>query len=258
MAFSASWLALREPVDKAARDGNLMQKAVALAGDTPTVLDLGSGTGSTVRAFGSLLPTSTNWTLVDIDSELLAVAGQMIPTASLHKADLGEVNQLPVEGVDLVTGSALLDLVTEQWLKEISHRFEVPCYFALTYDGRMLWEPAASEDEQITKSFNLHQQQDKGMGEALGPRAIEVAVSVFEQAGFEVFVADSDWELTSADSDLHLELLRGIASAASKMGNLASEQWLQDKLQKIDSLGCTIGHKDILAIPSNSISGGEK
>jgi len=258
LAFSASWLALREPVDKAARDGNLMQKAVALAGDTPTVLDLGSGTGSTVRAFGSLLPTSTNWTLVDIDSELLAVAGQMIPTASLHKADLGEVNQLPVEGVDLVTGSALLDLVTEQWLKEISHRFEVPFYFALTYDGRMLWEPAASEDEQITKSFNLHQQQDKGMGEALGPRAIEVAVSVFEQAGFEVFVADSDWELTSADSDLHLELLRGIASASSEMGDLLADKWLEDKLQKIDSLGCTIGHKDILAIPSNSISGGEK
>ena len=258
MAFSASWLALREPVDKAARDGNLMQKAVALAGDTPTVLDLGSGTGSTVRAFGSLLPTSTNWTLVDIDSELLAVAGQMIPTASLHKADLGEVNQLPVEGVDLVTGSALLDLVTEQWLKEISHRFEVPCYFALTYDGRMLWEPAASEDEQITKSFNLHQQQDKGMGEALGPRAIEVAVSVFEQAGFEVFVSDSDWELTSADGDLHVELLRGIASAASEMGDLVAEKWLGDKLQNIDSLSCTIGHKDILAIPSNSMSGGEK
>ena len=258
MAFSASWLALREPADQAARDVGLMQKAAVLASDTPTVLDLGSGTGSTVRAFGSLLPTSTNWTLVDIDSELLAIAGQMIPTARMHEADLREVNQLPVEGIDLVTGSALLDLVTEQWLKEISQRFEVPFYFALTYDGRMRWEPAASEDEQITASFNLHQQKDKGMGEALGPRAAEVAVRVFEQAGFEVFVADSDWELTSADSDLHIELLRGIASAASEMGDLMSEQWLQDKLQKIDSLSCTIGHTDILAIPSTTASGGEK
>jgi len=258
LAFSASWLALREPADQAARDANLVQKAAALAGDSPTVLDLGSGTGSTVRAFGSLLPESTNWTLVDIDAELLAIAGQMIPTASQHQADLGEVNQLPVGGIDLVTGSALLDLVTEQWLKEISQRFEVPFYFALTYDGRMRWEPAASEDEQITASFNLHQQKDKGMGVALGPTAIEVAVSVFEQAGFEVFVSDSDWELTSADGDLHVELLRGIASAASEMGDLVAEKWLGDKLQKIDSLSCTIGHKDILAIPSNSMSGGEK
>ena len=258
MAFSASWLALREPADQAARDVGLMQKAAALVSETPTVLDLGSGTGSTVRAFGSLMPPSTNWTLVDIDSELLAIAGQMIPTASLHPADLSEVNQLPVEGIDLVTGSALLDLVTEQWLKEISQRFEVPFYFALTYDGRMRWEPAASEDEQITASFNLHQQKDKGMGEALGPRAVEVAVRVFEQAGFEVFVADSDWDLTSADSDLQSELLRGIASAANEIGNLASEQWLEDKLQKIDSLSCTIGHKDILAIPARLLSGGEK
>ena len=257
MAFSAPWLALREPADQAARDVGLMQKAAALVSETPTVLDLGSGTGSTVRAFGSLMPPSTNWTLVDIDSELLAIAGQMIPTASLHPADLSEVNQLPVEGIDLVTGSALLDLVTEQWLKEISQRFEVPFYFALTYDGRMRWEPAASEDEQITASFNLHQQKDKGMGEALGPRAVQVAVRVFEQAGFEVFVADSDWDLTSADSDLQSELLRGIASAANEIGNLASEQWLDDKLKKINSLSCTIGHKDILAIPAK-LSGGEK
>jgi len=143
-------------------------------------------------------------------------------------------------------------------LKEISQRYEAPFYFALTYDGRMRWEPAASKDEQITASFNLHQQKDKGMGEALGPRAVEVAVRVFEQAGFEVFVADSDWDLTSADSDLQSELLRGIASAANEIGNLASEQWLEDKLQKIDSLSCTIGHKDILAIPARLLSGGEK
>ena len=251
MGFSAPWLALREPADHAARDTDLLEKAVSIAGENPVIMDLGSGTGSTVRAFESVLEKPASWILVDSDPELLAIATEAIPHASVYQIDLKDIDQLPLDEVSLVTASALLDLMTEQWLQELVERAQVPIYFALSYDGRMSWEPAKPKDSEITTSFNLHQQQDKGMGKALGPKASEVAVKLLEQAGFEVMVANSEWQLGPNDSDLHQQLLEGIFQAASEIGNTGADEWLSQKLKNIDSLNCTIGHKDILAIPAS-------
>lgn len=249
MGFSASWLALREPADHAARDSNLLKKAVSVAGKNPIIMDLGCGTGSTVRAFESESENPVSWRLVDSDPELLAVASESSPLASVYQNDLQNIDQLPWDGVSLVTASALLDLMTEQWLRMLVARVQVPIYFALSYDGRMSWEPANQTDLEITASFNLHQQQDKGMGVALGPKATQVAMQILEQAGFDVLVAQSDWRIGPKDSELQQQLLSGIAEAASEIGNKDSEHWLSDKLKNIDSLNCVIGHKDILAIP---------
>ena len=46
MGFSADWLALREPADHAARDGDLLAAAAQVAG--AVIVDLGCGTGSTL------------------------------------------------------------------------------------------------------------------------------------------------------------------------------------------------------------------
>jgi hypothetical protein len=50
--FPQTWLDLREPADHAARDncsaGSCSAKA---AGENPVIVDLGCGTGSTIRAF---------------------------------------------------------------------------------------------------------------------------------------------------------------------------------------------------------------
>ena len=251
MGFSASWLAMREPADHSARDSDLLEKAVAIAGENPVIMDLGSGTGSTVRAFEAVSETAASWKLIDSDPELLAIAAKSSPQATVYLNDLKNIDQLPWDGVSLVTASALLDLMTEQWLRELVERVQVPIYFALSYDGRMSWEPAKPGDSEITTSFNLHQQQDKGMGEALGPKAAEVAAKLLEQAGFDVMIAQSNWQIGPNDSDLHQQLLEGISEAASEIGNKDSERWLSEKLKNIDSLNCIIGHKDILAIPAS-------
>ncbi|MEO9788899.1 MAG: methyltransferase type 11, partial [Aurantimonas coralicida] len=57
--FDTNWLDLREPADGAARDTGLLQGAVAWlegAGDAPLAVDLGCGTGSTLRAVSPHAP----------------------------------------------------------------------------------------------------------------------------------------------------------------------------------------------------------
>ena len=77
--FSSEWLALREPLDLRARNRDVLDAvAAAFRGrQALSIVDLGSGTGSTVRALSARLPTSQAWRLVDNDSILLAEAFAM-------------------------------------------------------------------------------------------------------------------------------------------------------------------------------------
>ena len=72
--FSAEWLSLREPYDRAARNAKVLDAvAGTFAAQTAiAVVDLACGTGSTVRAVGPHLPPRQNWRLVDNDLSLLA------------------------------------------------------------------------------------------------------------------------------------------------------------------------------------------
>ncbi len=108
MSFSAAWLDLREPADRAARDPALLAAAADYLGDGWAV-DLGCGTGATARAF----PPRARWRLVDRDAALLARARARLPEARTYALDLGALDDLPLDGARLVTCSALLDLMPE-------------------------------------------------------------------------------------------------------------------------------------------------
>jgi ubiquinone/menaquinone biosynthesis C-methylase UbiE len=87
-----------------------MHAALAAAGPEPIILDLGCGTGSTVRALAPYLPEETQWRLVDNNLDLLRRASVDIAgSSSTHCLDIRKLEQLPLEGVTLVTASALLD-----------------------------------------------------------------------------------------------------------------------------------------------------
>ncbi|ODN70984.1 hypothetical protein [Methylobrevis pamukkalensis] len=87
--FSPGWLDLREPADRAARDAELLDDAVAFAAavDAPLLVDLGGGTGSTLRAMPGL-PETARWRIVDRDPALLAHARDRHPAAETVEADL--------------------------------------------------------------------------------------------------------------------------------------------------------------------------
>jgi SAM-dependent methyltransferase len=75
VGFSADWLALREPADRAARDAALARRAGEAAGPEPVIVDLGCGTGATWRALAPLLPAAARWRFVDARPVLLQLAG---------------------------------------------------------------------------------------------------------------------------------------------------------------------------------------
>ncbi|MGZ3217031.1 class I SAM-dependent methyltransferase [Paracoccus sp. T5] len=253
MGFSAEWLALREPADGAARDGGLLARAARAAGPDPVILDLGCGTGSTLRALGPHLPDHAHWHLVDNDPTLLEIARTEAPGRSTsHGLDLRDLEALPLEGVTLVTASALLDLMPADWIAGLARRLShvgLPFYAALSYDGEMTWDPPLPEDAPVTRAFNDHQRRDKGLGPALGPEAGSEALAVFRNAGFAVTAAPSPWRIGPDQAALHRALIAGIAGAAEEAGAPMAADWGIARREMAPRSHCRIGHLDLLALP---------
>lgn len=265
MGFSSDWLTLREPADRAARDTPLLQRALALAGSDPVVMDLGCGTGSTVRTLAPALPPHTSWRLVDNDPELLAQAAEAAgPHSSSHLVDIDRLDQLPLAGVTLVTASALLDLVTEDWLVRFAAILTVPFYAALSYNGQMHWSPADPRDEWITEAFNRHQRIDKGLGPALGPTSVQRTIEVFEAAGFHVVHAESPWRVGPDSEELQRAHVAGIAEAAAEAPAEAGAEagaegkaesaraWGETRMAQARHTESVTGHGDLLIIPPSA------
>lgn len=244
--FSASWLDLREPADHAARDGRLLAEAQARVTPGHVILDLGSGTGSTARAFarsGSRAP----WRFLDGDADLLQLAGKRHPGSEQVVANLADVDALPLDGVGLVTASALFDLMPRDWIAALAARLRhvrIPLYSALNYNGQMRWTPSQPLDAEITAAFNRHQLTDKGIGPATGPNAAAITKAVFEAQGYSVRVADSPWDLGPEDAALQTDLNHGIASAAKDAGHTQAGVWLAAASRS----HTRIGHTDLLAV----------
>ncbi|HEY5963592.1 MAG TPA: hypothetical protein VIU42_06205, partial [Xanthobacteraceae bacterium] len=113
--FSASWLELREPYDRAARNASVIDAVSAALAHQPSVsiVDLACGTGSTFRALSPRIKARQTWRLADNDLSLLARTPESSPP-DIHVAtlpvDLNHDLEAALDGpADLVTTSALLD-----------------------------------------------------------------------------------------------------------------------------------------------------
>jgi hypothetical protein len=216
--FSAEWLSLREPFDHAARATSLTLEVLSAIAAKPPILDLACGTGSNFRYLSrqpSLL--EADWLLVDHDRALLERL-PFLPNVTVVRQDLRTLDHRLFTGRSLVTASALLDLVSEQWLRDLATHCRTQgaaVLFALSYDGRMICEPEDPDDATIRDLVNRHQRTDKGFGAALGPEATACAVEVFEGLGYQVTTSASDWVLCGTSSQgLQRPLIDGWAAAA--------------------------------------------
>lgn len=251
-AFAPDWLALREPADHAARDTALLSKAAGLVGPATTVLDLGSGTGSTLRAFERAGFNGLTWRLLDSDAALLSLAADQHPNAQTAVSDLSRVESIDLSNASLVTASALLDLMSHDWVSALADRLfsaNLPFYVALSYDGEMSWTPEMVGDDAVCGHFNAHQQRDKGTGPALGPTAGPAAAQTFETLGFDVFVAQSPWSIGPDQPALHTQLLDGIADAVADFDATLARTWGDARKAAVGTSRATIGHLDLLAVP---------
>lgn len=265
--FSAEWLTLREPADHAARADELTRLAArAVAGGTGgralAALDLGSGTGSNIRYLAPRLGVPQAWRAVDADQRLLTEvpgrtlaslpAGSRIDLQTLDLRDLGGSDLLAAP--QLVTASALLDLVSAEWVADLASRCRAPvALFVLTYDGRLACDPVDERDEEVRALVNRHQRTDKGFGPALGPEAAACAAAEFGRAGYTVRLVPSDWRLGPGQHDLQGALIDGWAGAAAEMAPDAAEAveaWRQRRLRHV-AAGVSrlrVGHQDLLAL----------
>jgi hypothetical protein len=203
------------------------------------------------------------WCLVDNDSELLGFVRRMITpsaalTVDLRRLDLIHDLQDALDGtIDLITASALLDLVSASWLdrlvSEIARR-QLPFYTTLTYDGRAEIEPVDALDATMIAAANTHQRTDKGFGPALGPTAVRAATARLESVQYSVVTGASDWLIGPNDREIQMKIFSIWASAGQVVGGVSRSDmvgWLARRRDAVIA-GCSsirIGHIDVFATP---------
>lgn len=255
--FDADWLALREPADHRARADHLLPVLNAWAAGRGhlNVLDLGCGTGSNLRYLAPRLSVPQDWLLLDHDPALLDRVQP--PESSIQvrrqQQDLRAMEQLLPDRVDLVTGSALLDLVSEDWLAQLVTRCAArnsAALFALNYDGTVHWSPPDPVDDDVRAAFNRHHAGDKGFGPSLGWRAGERAAALFRSAGYQVVEGDSPWQLGIDNQKLQQAFSDGWYEAACEQEPALREsftRWRSRRRGPAEAL--RVGHVDVLALP---------
>lgn len=290
--FSADWLALREPADHRARADELLsvlqRSGAAQRQDVARqVLDLGAGTGANVRHLAPRLGPGQHWRCVDRDDGLLGRLAEATQAWTLLEGHLCERDgdairlggtvwdaEVQLEPLDLarslsglrlppsgglVTASALLDLVSTDWLATLirrCHDAQVGLLFVLSYDGKTSLSPAHPLDAQVLALFNRHQRSDKGFGNALGPDAPEAAQQLAKAAGYRsVRLAASDWVIGPAEAPLQRALVSGWAEAARAVADAttpAVHEWRSARFAQIAQrrLSVRVGHRDLVATPA--------
>ena len=271
--FDADWLALREPTDHRSRVGSLLVPLCDTwrARAWSRVLDLGSGTGSNLRYLAPRLPAGQEWVLVDHDPDHLRACGHakvppVVRRVTVVSGDLRHEGLAAIEHADLVTASALLDLVSEAWLRRVVEGCAAAgrgAYFALSYDGEIRWssagEPAGQAEEDpddalVRRAVNAHQTGDKGLGSALGPSAGVVAERLFRRAGYHTRLVPSAWRLGAADAPLVRRLVAGWKAAAVAVGpgdEGRIHAWAERRHATVaeERFTLVVGHLDLLALP---------
>lgn len=291
--FSADWLAQREPFDRAARasaaaafdwEALATQLRGGRAGDAAiTVLDLGCGTGASLREIAPRLGGAQRWRLVDHDAALLAAVPETLmrwaqaqgwqvrPQGELVRIEGGTLcldvacvqadlaagfDAVPFDGAQLVSCSALLDLVSQPWLEALVARcagIGAAVCWALSVDGRLAWSDADADDALVRDAFRAHQRRDKGFGAALGDAAVQVATHSLATAGYRVQAAESDWVIDgprhTSDRAMLRALIDGMARAAREQCPAHAARIAAWRARRLAALGTTrlrVGHVDLL------------
>lgn len=265
--FAAAWLDLREPYDAASAAPRPVAALIAaLRTRAPLlVVDLGAGTGALARALAPHLPAPQLWLLIERDPALID-AGMLrlrdrLPPATVRRwqvADLavGLAALLPTTA-DLVTASALLDLVSATWLEQLVALLRqrgLAFYSRLSFDGTIRLRPSDPFDATIARHLSDHQRRDKGFGPALGPDAHACLLELLQPAGGRVVEGRSDWQLGPDDREIQRRLLTGWAEAARETAPSDAaeiDDWLRHRLALLEAgrSRLRVGHRDLLWLP---------
>jgi glycosyltransferase involved in cell wall biosynthesis/SAM-dependent methyltransferase len=279
--FDPAWLDLREAADHAAIAEAPLAELVRVFGDRETVavVDLGAGSGSTLRFLAPRLGPHQRWLLIDDDDRVLAharrrlrgwaeqvdeqddalillKAGRQIEIRFARRDLASDPLPPDAEACDLITASAFFDLVSRDWQHRFAARLAATgaaFYARLTYDGAATFQSPHPLDSAVLAAFNRHQRGDKGFGWALGPVAGPALTEVMDLGGFSCREGQSPWTLHAADAALVEKLVEGMAAAAEETPDRPDgvSDWLafrRGAAARPEALA-TIGHTDQLFLP---------
>jgi SAM-dependent methyltransferase len=295
------WLSLREPADAAARSAELVDLVRPwLSGSSPVVIhDLGCGTGSMARWLAPRLGLPQHWVMYDRDADLLEYAAGALTgpgarsgarsgarngarsgadpgarngardgasngdvTVETRQCDIAGLTAQDLAGADLVTASALLDLLTADEVDGLAGACAgagCPALLTLSVIGDIDLEPIDQFDDEITAAFNAHQRRTIGHRRLLGPDAVEVAVAAFARRGIPTAVRASDWRLDAGSRELLVEWFDGwLGAACEQRPELAgpdvaggARAYARTRLAQASdgALRVVVRHQDLLAGP---------
>lgn len=261
--FSSDWLALREPYDRRSRSPMLLDRLAAWRRDRGRlrIVDLGSGTGSNLRGTAGALGGDQDWTLVEWDRSLIASGKRLLGDASVgwryRRLDLArELERVDFERIDVITASALIDLVSSDWLDQLvrlRRRTGAALYIVLSYEGGIVWEPSNPLDATVGQLVDAHQCTDKGFGPALGPAAVETLRERCTSCDGELVSDTSDWTLGPADQAMQIALLAGYEAASIAIVPERAVElngWAQWRRERIVAGGSylRVRHRDLLLL----------
>ena len=226
------------------------------------IVDLGSGTGANPRAVAPVLDCAQDWTLVEHDPALIEVGASRLAESRIpwryRQLDLvTELERVAEETPDLITASALLDLVSEAWLArlvELRRLTGAALYLVLSYDGRIAWQPEDAADDEIHRLVDDHQRTDKGFGPALGSTAVERMANLLDAGDGRLDIQPSNWVLGADDGPIQHALLAGYVVAATAVAperHPAMAAWAERRRALISARKSRlrVGHLDLLLLP---------
>lgn len=282
--FSGQWLEAREPADHAARSRALTdtlanwltveyntKAAGKPAGDPLHLVDIGSGRGSNPGYLIPRLPVPQRWTLIEPDQHLLGLACHRVEALDAPAVPLmreltpHNLDELLPDDAALVTASALIDLVSEHWLRAFSSavvRRRAGVLVVISYSGHFDLAPSHASDALVQELVNQHQHGDKGSGAALGPEATGVLEKLLREAGYTVTVEQSQWHLSpgqgGGSAELITMLMTGWADAACQQNPAAQAEiktWLADRQDQLarQELRVVVDHLDLLGLPDSGL-----
>ncbi|QDV09082.1 hypothetical protein Poly30_46390 [Planctomycetes bacterium Poly30] len=283
--FESDWLTLRRDADARARTESTkaLLSAVALPGAQKRlspldIVDLGSGSGSNALYLMPNLAAAgihhQRWVLVDSDPDLLDEAMAEIEEETHRVSDAisarleietvtccldmsTDMDDVPIKGAQLVTSSALLDLVSGHWVTDLSSRLEHfrvgAALMTLVVDGHVEWSPMEPRhDREIMAAFQRDMRRDKGFGPALGADAITTYGRAMVARGNTVQCFDASWILDDLDTELQERYLDDVTKAlrGTDVDGALLDEWYERRRRWIDTdeSDLVVGHYDILAL----------
>ncbi|MET7454247.1 class I SAM-dependent methyltransferase [Streptomyces sp. NPDC005574] len=265
--YAPEWLELREGADAGARSGDLLDPLRIRLANLPgrseglVVHDLGCGTGSMGRWLAPRLDGAQHWILHDRDPYLLHFAAVASPrsaadgsrvTVETRRGDVARLTPDALAGAQLVTASALLDVLTREEIDTLATAVTgAGCSALLTLSvaGRVEFADADPMDAELAEAFNAHQRR----GGLLGPDAVTAACESFSERGATVRLNPSPWRLGPAESALTAQWLRGWVGAAIEERpelEARADRYLRERLAACAAgeLRVVVHHTDLLAL----------